>query len=402
MTAPVSDDSILIAGGGIGGLAAAIALAREGIRARVMEREASFSTEGAGIQLGPNATRILRAWGVLDRLTPKAVRGEGLGMGDGLTGEPLARMPLGDAIEERHGAPYLMVRRADLHKALLETARTFPEIGIAAGAAVTGFEHFGEDVVVRTQENSRRGRGLIAADGLWSALRPQVCPQAGIRFTERTAWRATLKPDDLPEELRGAWAGLWMAPNAHLVHYPVDAGEAINLVAVVRECWIAVEEGWSRDADPDHLLPHFEKWDERLRAMLAAATGWRKWLLYDFPPLRKWTFGAVTLLGDAAHATPPFLAQGGAMAMEDAAILARTLAAHGGDPLDSFHLYENARIERTARMRFESRRMGNIYHMRGLSRRGRDFVLRRRPPEALLKKFDWLYGYDALAAKLKT
>lgn len=399
MAAPLADDSIIIAGGGIGGLSAAIALAREGMKTRLLEREPEFSPEGAGIQLGPNATRILREWGVLERLKEHAVRGEGIGMGDGITGELMARVPLGDEIERRHGAPYLMVRRAHLQQALLDTARTFPEIKIAWGSAITGFEHFGEDVVARTEKRSLRGKGLIGADGLWSTLRQQVCATAGFRFTERTAWRASVKPSALPDELKGSWAGLWMAPNAHLVHYPVDGGKAINLVAVVRERWVA-GEGFCQDADPDHLLPHFGKWDTRLRGILAAATGWRKWLLYDVPPLRRWSMGAVTLLGDAAHPMPPFLAQGGAMAIEDAVILSRRLAAHGCDPLDSFHLYENDRIERTARMRFESRKMGDIYHMRGLKRRARDFVLSRRSPDALLQKFDWLYRFDALGAPL--
>lgn len=400
MAAPSADDSILVAGGGIGGLSAAIAIAREGMRVRVMEREPEFSIEGAGIQLGPNATRILREWGVLERLEPTAVRGEGIGMGTGFTGELIARVPLGDAIEERHGAPYLMVRRADLHKALLETAKSFPAVKFHFKSAVTGFEHFGEEAVARTEKSSRRAKGLVGADGVWSTLRQQICPTAGFKFTDRTAWRASLKPSDLPEELRGPWTGLWMAPNAHLVHYPVDSGKAINLVAVVWERWVK-GEGWSQDADPDQLLPYFEKWDIRLRDMVAAATGWRKWLLYDVPPLRRWSFGAVTLLGDAAHPVSPFLAQGGALAIEDAAILARRLAQHKGDPLDCFHLYENDRIERTARVRYEARKMGNIYHMGGVSRRARDFVLSRRSPDALLQRFDWLYGFDALTTPLK-
>lgn len=399
MASPQSASQILIAGAGIGGLSTAIALAREGFSVEVLEREKSFTPEGAGIQLGPNATRVLRAWGVLDRLLPHAVRAEGIGMGNGLTGDPVARVPLGDLAERRYGAPYLLVRRADLHKALLDTANSLRGVTITTDLAVTGFELFGEDIVARTEKHARRGQGLIAADGLWSALRRQVCETAAMVYTDKTAWRANLDPDALPREISGPWTGLWMAPNAHLVHYPVAGGKTINVVAVVDERWTA-GEGWSQQADRDFLLSHYVKWDPRLRDILSAATGWRKWLLYDVPPLRRWTRGTVTLLGDAAHPMMPFLAQGGAMAIEDAAILARLLTLHGGDPVEAFHRFEIARIERTAKMRYHSRRMGQIYHMSGLSARIRDYVLRRRTPEALLHKFDWLYGFDALECPL--
>lgn len=399
MASSKGSNAFLIAGGGIAGLSTAIALAREGQDVEVLEREEAFSKEGAGIQLGPNATRILNTWGVLDHLMPHAVRAEGIGMGHGLTGDPIARVPLGDLAEERYGAPYLLVRRADLHQALLETARALPTVSIETGWPIHSFEQFGEDIVVRTDAHARRGRALIAADGLWSGLRTQVCDTAGMIYTERTAWRATLEPDKLPEELQGPWTGLWMAPNAHLVHYPVAAGNAVNVVAVITERWTA-GEGWGEEIDPEFLFPHYAKWDARLRQLLEDAEGWRRWLLHDVPPLRRWTLGTVTLIGDAAHPMLPFLAQGGAMAIEDAVFLARLVAEGHRDLIETFHLFENARIARTARMRYESRKMGQIYHMKGLSALTRDFVLRRRAPEALLKRFDWLYGFDAFEARL--
>ncbi len=396
MTPALRNEPMLIAGGGIGGLSAAIALAGQETSVRILEREPSFSAEGAGIQLGPNATRLLRAWGVLERLSSTSVRAEGIGIGDGMTGEPVATVPLGEMAEERYGAPYLLVHRADLQKALLDTVRDLANVEILTGHEVTGFEQFPDEIVVETSARSLRGRALIAADGLWSTLRNEIDGSGFLAMTDNTAWRTLVDPAVLPEELQGPWTGLWMAKNAHLVHYPVSGGKAINVVAVISERWKAKEKGWACDADPDALLPHFQSWDKRLYDIVASAESWRKWTLFDLPPLRRWSMGAVTLLGDAAHPISPFMAQGGALAIEDAAILARTLAHYGGDVWAALPEYENARIERTARMRYESRRMGDVYHMSGLARRVRDFMLRRRSGEVLLKKFDWLYGFDAL------
>ena len=395
MVTPRSDEAIVIAGGGIGGLSAAIALARDGEPVRLFERAEKFSEAGAGIQLGPNATRVLRSWGVLDRLRPHAVAAEGIGIGNGENGNLIARVRLGDYAEERYGAPYLLVHRADLHNALLSTLRATKGATITMGTEVTGYDQIREDVIVKTSNMAARGRALVAADGLWSTLRPDLSGFGQPVFTEKTAWRALVDPQALPEELQGPWTGLWLSPYAHLVHYPVNGGKAINVVAVITERWMAAR-GWDLEADPGQLLPVFGKWDPRLRHILESAGGWRKWALYDLPPLRRWTRGTATLLGDAAHPVTPFLAQGGAMAIEDAAILARQLRRHDGDAVEAFYQYEYARIERTARMRYESRRMGGTYHMSGLFRRARDFVLRRKTPEALLERFDWLYGFDAL------
>lgn len=396
MATPRNDDSIIIAGGGIAGLSAAIALARTKENVRLVERGKTFPIDGAGIQLGANATRILREWGALDRLLPHAVRAEGIGIGDGLSGKILARVPLGDFAEQRYGAPYLLVHRADLHNALLTTAREFSSIEIITGAEATDYDQFIEDIVLKTSKRAVRGRALIAADGIWSNLRTKIDETGLPGFTGKTAWRTLVDPAVLPEELQGPWTGLWMAPNAHLVHYPVQAGKAVNIVAVIEDRWFA-RKGWNEEADPAILMPNFERWDPKIAEIVAAGKEWRKWSLYDLPPLRRACRGTALAIGDAAHPIPPFLAQGGALAIEDAAVLARLLSRHD-DMIDTFIEFENERIARTARMRFESRRMGEIYHMRGLSRRARDFALQRRSPEALLARYDWIYGYDALAS----
>lgn len=398
MATPPNDDSIIIAGGGIAGLSAAIALARNNETVRLVERGETFPIDGAGIQLGANATRILREWGVLEKLLPQAVRAEGIGIGDGYSGEIVTRVPLGDYAEQRYGAPYLLAHRADLHNALLATAREFPSINIMTGVEATDYDQFVEDIIVlKTSNSAIRGRALIAADGVWSKLRSKIDDKAQTGFTGKTAWRTLVDPEVLPSEFHGPWTGLWMAGNAHLVHYPVKAGKAINLVAVIEDRWYA-REGWNEEADPAALEKPFKRWDPRIAEIIAAGKAWRKWSLYDLAPLRRASRGTALAIGDAAHPIPPFLAQGGALAIEDAAVLARLLAADPDDAIETFNKFESERIARTARMRFESRRMGNIYHMRGLSRRVRDFVLQRRSPEALLARYDWIYGYDALVS----
>jgi salicylate hydroxylase len=387
------DKRILISGAGIGGLSTAIALAHQGSASLVLERSAFFSIEGAGIQLGPNATKILRAWGVLDRLLPKAVVCEEVLIGDGFTGKHLTSVPFGKAAEQRYGAPFLLVHRADLHQALLDTANDMPGIEIDMDCDVRSYEQFPDKVVLTTMKNTLNGRALIAADGIWSTLRRQIDRGATLSFAGKTAWRTLMEPEDLPGQLQGPRTGVWLSNNVHLVHYPVRGGKKINVVAVVNERWGGRTEGWNQEADPQLLMPAFEKWDERIAQFVNSGTSWRKWSLYRMPPLRAWTQGSATLIGDAAHPMLPFLAQGGAMAIEDASVLTRILAEHDDDPWRAFRHYETARIERTARTAYESRKMGNIYHMGGVLRLARNFIMRQRSPQSLLKKFDWLYQY---------
>ncbi len=391
MADSLTDDRILIAGGGIGGLSAAISLANHGISSHVLERSSTFSTEGAGIQLGPNATRILKEWGVLERLLPNSVVCEEILIGDGLTGELLTRVQFGKIAEQRYGGPFLLVHRADLHQALLNTAKKKPGIKIALECEARSYEQFPDKLMLKTMTGDMKGRALIAADGLWSTLRQQIDRGAVLSFAGKTAWRTLVDPDHLPAELQGPRTGVWLSSNVHLVHYPVLGGKKINLVAVVDERWGGRSEGWAQEADPKLLLPAFAKWDKRIENFVNYGTTWRKWSLFHLPPLRTWTQGSVTLLGDAAHPMLPFLAQGGAMAIEDAFVLARVLAEHDDDPWSAFRHFETARIKRTARTAYESRKMGNIYHMSGVLRLARNFVMRRSSPRSVLKKLDWLY-----------
>lgn len=386
----------LVAGAGIGGLSAAIAFARSGLPVVVFEKSEKFSTHGAGIQLGPNATRILREWGVLDRLGDKAIVSNGILIGDGLTGNPLNTVPFGVEAEERFGAPFMLVHRSDLHAALLKTARASKTVTLKTGCALDGFKQDPEaELQVRANEKFITGRGLICADGLWSVLRERIDPEARLQDTRRTAWRTLVEAKSVPEAIREPWTRLWLSPGAHLVHYPVSGGDKINVVAVIDDRGSQVAEGWNREADPSVLEAVFEPWNAHISELVRLGRHWRCWSLYSMPPLRTWTQERVCLLGDAAHPTVPFLAQGAAMAIEDAAMLAPILAAAGGDVAGAMKRYEIDRIERTARTAFESRKMGNIYHMGGIGRHVRDFILRMRKPESLLKRYDWLYGFRA-------
>lgn len=387
----------LVAGAGIGGLSAAIALARSGLPTVVFEKSESFSTHGAGIQLGPNATRILRDWGVLKHLGKRAVVSRGILIGDGLTGSPLNTVPFGAEAEERFGAPFLLVHRSDLHAALLKTAQASKSVTLKAGCGLDGFKQGPEaELQVRAEGEFISGKGLICADGVWSALRELVDPGARLQDTRRTAWRTLVDAKSVPDAIREPWTRLWLSPGAHLVHYPVSGGDRINVVSVIDDRRSQVAEGWNRAADPSILETVFEPWNAHVAELVRQGHHWRCWSLYSMSPLRSWTQGRVCLLGDAAHPTVPFLAQGAAMAIEDAAMLAPLLAAAGDeDVAGAMKRYEIDRIERTARTAFESRKMGNIYHMGGIGRHMRNLILRMRKPQSLLKRYDWLYGFRA-------
>ncbi len=394
MSKSASENAFLIAGGGIAGLATSIALGRMGLAVRVLERVEAFSDEGAGIQLGPNATKILDQWGVLDRLEKKAVRSEGIAIGDGMTGEHLATVPFGKTGLERYGAPFLLVHRSDLHDALLDVARSYSGFEIKMDHEALSFKQSTAGVAVTTNKGEIEGRALIVADGFWSRLRNDIDTGAALSFVGRMAWRSLIKASDMPEPLHGPWTGLWLGKGAHLVHYPVCGGDKINIVAVIADRWGGRSEGWSHEGDAGFLVPHFDAWNDLPAQVVRTAETWRVWPLFKMSPLRAWTQGAITLIGDAAHPVLPFLAQGGGMAIEDAAVLAKTLEDYDEDPWQAFQPFEAARIERTARTSFESRRMGNTYHMGGVMRLARNLVLKNRSTEALLKRFDWLYEFQ--------
>ncbi|MEZ5875808.1 MAG: FAD-dependent monooxygenase [Hyphomicrobiales bacterium] len=382
---------VLIAGGGIGGISAAIALARAGFDSTVLERSSFAEESGAGIQLGPNATRVLRDLDVLDAITGAACKPEAIFLYDGLSSRRLAAIPIGHSAETRYGAPYLTLHRADLHAGLRSVAERLAPITLTSDFDVAGIEQRDDDAAVADIDGTMiEGAAVIGADGLWSTVRKAIAPHATLRFSGATASRTMIPLAGLSTPFSDPVVGLWLGPRAHLVHYPVSSGEALNVVAVTEGG--AEMQGWNQPADAGTLLSGFTRWCKESKSLLDRAESWRRWSLYRLPPLPRWSAGRITLLGDAAHPVLPFLAQGAALAIEDAATLAACVAEQRANVAAAFQQYEALRRPRATRLQHMSQRFGGIYHLGGLLRFARNLVLTRRSEEAALRQFDWLYG----------
>src|SRR3990172_7650463 len=363
MQATLREQNHLIVGGGIGGLAAAIAFGQKGHNSTVLERSSFAEESGAGIQLGPNATRALRSLGVLPAIEASAFKPESLVMFDAVSGRKLATVPLGASIEARYGAPYLTLHRADLHAALLETCKTLGAVTLRPGFTLASAEDVGDKIVAQdTNGDEVAGDLMIGADGLWSKLRTIVAPNAHPRFAHATAYRTMLPREALPSPFDASIVGLWLGPRGHLVHYPVRGGNELNLVAILEGSDEA--QGWNEPVDRALLLSRFTGWYKDSKSLLEMATGFRRWSLYRLPPLRQWHKGRVVLLGDAAHPTLPYLAQGAALTIEDAATLSNCLE-ENSDPTKAFRAYQRLRQNRTARVQRRSLRLGRYYHFKG-------------------------------------
>ena len=309
----------------------------------------------------------------------------------------LARARLGDAAEKRYGSPYWVIHRGDLQSVLVDLVAGTPDISLRLGTKVEDFASHGNGVTVATASSvgaaEERGLALICADGLWSNLRRRLGHRGEPRFAQYTAWRAlvdasALGPDDAVPRIQ-----LWLGRHAHVVHYPVRRGSLVNVVAIIRDDWR--EAGWSAPGERSEILARYPAgvWPASVRAILAAAENWRKWALFDRAPLTSWGKGAVTLLGDAAHPMLPYLAQGAAAAIEDAAVLARRLAETPAEPERALRLYENERYRRTARIQRAARRNGMIYHMGGAEALLHALALVAMRGRGLLARYDWLYNW---------
>jgi salicylate hydroxylase len=395
MTAPYSSPEILIAGGGIGGLAAALALARRGIATVVLERRATFSSDGAGIQIGPNGTRILAGLGVAERLAPHVTAPEALRIRDAATGRGLATFPLGPWIAARHGAPYWVAHRRDLHAALVAAAGESPLITVRTGTAVTSaYEKEGPRVAVAAGGETLHADALIAADGVWSELRSRAFGGAAPRFTGKTALRAVVPMQRAPQALGANEVFVWLGPRVHVVHYPVCAGRELAIVAVFDG--EDSGEGWSAPCERGWVEARVANFPSPLRDLLHAAEGWRRWPLQALPRWPCMARGRMALLGDAAHPVLPFLAQGGVMALEDAAVLAHELAASAHDVPKALAAYAAARTRRARRVASASRMNGQIYHLGGALAAARNLALAYGRPEQFMSRYDWLYGWRPL------
>ncbi len=392
----LSDDNrrILIAGGGIGGLTAALALAQAGTPVQVLEQTAEFSQAGAGIQLGPNAVRVLRALGVADALEPHAVAPECVHLIDARAGQFLTTVPLGPMAEMRYGAPYWVVHRADLQRVLLDAVRANDNASITQPFRVISCAVEGRRVQAASEGGETvSGGALIGADGIRSQVRAAIGLAGEPAWSGKSAWRITVPFEEAAAPMRQNAIGLWLSPRAHMVHYPVRGGAEVNVVVIVDDR--NAPEGWNVPGVADEFLPHLNGWPETVTAFLAAQGAWRRWALYDMPPPGQWASGRIALLGDAAHPVLPFLASGGVLAIEDAAVLARALQGAKGDAEAAFEDYARKRRVRAARVQARSRRMGRIYHMGGVMRWSRNQVLTTQSPQVLLRRNDWLYAYRA-------
>ena len=392
-----SSRTVIIVGAGIGGLTAALAIARRGFEVAVFDQAQRLEEVGAGIQLSPNASRILLALGLRDQLQRHVVTPEELRIIDARTARVLARAPLGAAAERRYGAPYWVIHRGDLQAVLVAAVHARPGIGLHLGARVEDFTLTETGVTVSAHsaqgDFEHRGAALIGADGLWSNLRRSLSDGREPRFAGHSAWRALAPAEAVVPELRTPAVNLWLGGGAHLVHYPVRGGSLVNVVAIIRDDWR--EAGWSAPAERADILARYPAatWSATPRALLAAPPHWQKWALYDRAPLARWGTGAVTLLGDAAHPMLPYLAQGAAMAIEDAAVLAQRLAETRDNPAAAMRGYERQRRSRTARAQRAARRNGTIYQLGGPAASLRSLALAAIGGTRLLTRYDWLYGW---------
>jgi 3-hydroxybenzoate 6-monooxygenase len=380
----------LIIGGGIGGLAAALALAQRGFEVEVFEQAPAFSEIGAGIQLGPNSYRSLDALGVREQAFARAVFPEALTMMDAITGETVKTIPTGEAFRARFNAPYAVIHRADLHKALLDKCQASAKIALHTDARVEAFEDQGGQVWLRTALGQEAiGEVLIGADGMWSVVRAAILNDGAPRRSGHIAYRAVLAREDVPIHLRRQEMTLWAGPKCHLVHYPLRNGDLFNLVAVFHS--ERYHEGWDGNADGEELWTRFSETHADVRSMLSKINQWRMWVLCDREPVKTWSSGRMTLLGDAAHPMLQYLAQGAGMAMEDALCLGEHLAQPGSDVASALLGYQEARYLRTGRVQITARLYGEFYHADGLRRELRNnFVATGMSPEGLA----WLYDFD--------
>jgi salicylate hydroxylase len=389
--------TIIIAGAGIGGLTAALALAQRGFRTVVFEQAEQLREAGAGIQLSPNASRLLIGLGLGERLKLEALCPQSIRIRNGRRGDVIATIPLA-AAEKRYGAPYWVIHRGDLQNVLLEAAREHHDIEIRLGVRIENFAPYSAGVTVQGMRGAEavnaEGIAFIGADGLWSMARTVFADRQVPRFAKRVAWRAVVAPDAVRPEFREPHITLWLGPRGHLVHYPVKGGRAINIVAITSGDWS--ESGWSAQSPAAEVSQYFAPaaWCAEARSVVHAPERWLKWALFDRPPIGVWGEGRSTLLGDAAHPMLPFMAQGAAAAIEDATVLADCFAAQREAPVSALREYEGKRHRRTAAMQNTARRNDSFYHYRGPDAWARDLVLRLLGGQRLLNRYDWIFDWQ--------
>ncbi|MDX2158733.1 MAG: FAD-dependent monooxygenase [Hyphomicrobiaceae bacterium] len=385
----------LIVGGGIGGLTLALALARRGWRSCVLERRSAWSEAGAGIQLSPNALQVLRALDVAETLGPQAGVPEKIMVRDAASARLLQELPLGSWIEQRHGAPYWQVHRRDLQAALIARVAEEPMVTVHLGFEASSVQDNGQRVQLESTHGDRlEGTFVVGADGIFSRVRQQSLGAARPRLSGWTAARTVLSSDELDDGVidRGA-TGVWLAPKAHVVHYPVRAGREIAFVVVQTEAWS--EPGWSAPVPAGNIEAVLARAAPKLARAIRSGHGWRRWALFELAPLERWSRGRITVLGDAAHPTLPFLAQGGALAIEDAWTMAFCIGqlVPSCSIADALVNYQMLRARRARQVVAAARRNGFVFHLAGPAAWARNATMRAIGGARVMAGYDWVYGW---------
>lgn len=393
------DADILVAGGGIGGLAAALCAVRHGLKPLVLERSADLAETGAGLQISPNGMKVLTAVGAGPAVEAVAFEPDSLDLRLGRSGRRIFSIPMGARARSAYGAPYLHLHRADLRDALAATLEQRAPGALVRGVEVEGFEEQGDGVLVRaTDGRTWRGGVLVGADGIHSVVRSRLWGAAGARFTGNVAWRAVVPSDQLPAGLIPTRATVWAGPGRHAVTYYLRRGALVNLVAVVEQAdW--KHESWTEPGDPATLVQAFQGFAEPVRMLADRVQACHRWALHDRDPATRWGRGRVTLLGDAAHPMLPFLAQGAVMAIEDGWVLAARVAAQGG--AGALRAYEAARQPRTARVQLGARANMGVFHKASGPTQFMTYapmmLADRLLPGFVHSRQDWLYAHDVTA-----
>jgi salicylate hydroxylase len=390
---PRNEGPVVVAGGGIGGLAAALALARKGFGSVVLEQASQFGEIGAGIQIAPNAWHALDALGVGGLVKKEAVFIEHLLMFDGVSGEKVIDIPLDKRFAKRFGNPYAVTHRADIHGSLLDGCKALPDlIELRTSTRVAGFVDDGTGVTVKTQNGAIKGVALVGADGGRSVIRESIVGDTLPLITGHMCYRAVLDINDVPKDLRFAAATLWAAHNAHIVHYPLRGWKLFNLVATI--IGKHTSGGHNELAQPEEVLPFFSHYCDKPLKLMRTPKEFRRWMLLHREPVDNWSRGRVTLLGDAAHFMLQYMAQGAAMAMEDAVCLGVCADEADGDFAAAFKIYQEKRLVRATRVQVSANKLvGMVFHVPdGLERLVRNDMYRGRTPERYYDALEWVFS----------
>jgi len=385
-------DTFLIAGGGIGGLTTALGLAQKGIASVVLEKADALGEIGAGIQLGPNAFHAFDYLGVGDAARKMAVYVDELLLMDAVSGAPITRLPLDEPFRRRFNNPYAVVHRGDLHGVFLQACRESPLVELRTSSEVIGYAQSGGTVEAKIATGEVvTGNALVGADGLWSKVREQLVGDGAPRIAGHSTYRTVIPTDEMPEDLRWNAMTLWAGPKCHIVHYPLSDWKVFNLVVTCHND--APEPVAGKPVPNDEVLKGFVHVCEQARKIIEYGKDWRLWVLCDRDPVLNWVDGRVVLLGDAAHPTLQYMAQGACMAMEDSVCLSHELGREDMDIDQAFESYRQKRVNRTARIQIQSRFMGDhVFHPEGGHAELRNAMLRSMSVEDIYDNLQWLYG----------